>query len=93
MGPKHLIIKKGIPGALLFHEDKCSLRPFHPWISAYSIPPVQAMLYGGFIGHKVPTHKKISLENMKPVATCWFCHGCVENLALERLKEIKRAGY
>ena len=91
MGPKHLIIKKGEHGALLFHEDKVFFAPALPLEVVFDPTGAGDTFAGGFIGHIART-KDISFENMKSaiIVGSAMASFCVEKFGTTRLKELKR---
>ncbi len=65
MGPKHLIIKKGEHGALLFDkEENCFFAPALPLEEVFDPTGAGDTFAGGFIGYLAKT-KDLSFENMK----------------------------
>lgn len=64
LGPKHLIIKKGEHGALLFNHDKIFFAPALPLEDIVDPTGAGDTFAGGFIGHLAAT-KNLSFENMK----------------------------
>tara|TARA_B110000977_G_scaffold199390_1_gene286621 strand:- start:2383 stop:3312 length:930 start_codon:yes stop_codon:yes gene_type:complete len=65
MGPKHLIIKKGEHGALLFDKDEnCFFAPALPLEEVYDPTGAGDTFAGGFIGYLAKTND-LSFENMK----------------------------
>ncbi|MGF7229967.1 PfkB family carbohydrate kinase [Arachidicoccus sp.] len=89
MGPKHLIIKKGEHGALLFHNDAIFFAPALPMEDVFDPTGAGDAFAGGFVGYLAKTDD-LSFENMKTAiimgsVTASFC---VEKLGAERLKTI-----
>jgi len=65
LGPKHLIIKKGEHGALLFDkEENCFFAPALPLEEVFDPTGAGDTFAGGFIGYLAKT-KDLSFENMK----------------------------
>ena len=64
MGPKHLIIKKGEHGALLFHGDHIFFAPALPLVEVFDPTGAGDTFEGGFMGYLASTDDK-SFENMK----------------------------
>src|ERR1043165_3851807 len=91
MGPQYLIIKKGEPGALLFHEDQVFYAPALPLEDVFDPTGAGDTFAGGFIGHIAKT-KDISFENMKTaiIVGSAMASFCVEKFGPTRLTEITR---
>lgn len=91
MGPKHLIIKKGEHGALLFYGDEVFFAPALPLEDVFDPTGAGDTFAGGFIGHLAKT-KDISFENMKTaiIVGSAMASFCVEKFGTERLKEITK---
>ena len=91
MGPKHLIIKKGEHGALLFYGDEVFFAPALPLEDVFDPTGAGDTFAGGFIGHLAKT-KNISFENMKTaiIVGSAMASFCVEKFGTERLKEITK---
>jgi len=65
MGPKHLIIKKGEHGALLFdQQENCFFAPALPLEEVFDPTGAGDTFAGGFIGYLAKT-KDLSFDNMK----------------------------
>ena len=91
MGPKHLIIKKGEHGALLFHEDNVFFAPALPLEEVFDPTGAGDTFAGGFMGHIART-KDISFENMKTaiIVGSAMASFCVEKFGTQRLREITK---
>lgn len=91
MGPRHLIIKKGEHGALLFHEDKVFVAPALPLEEVFDPTGAGDTFAGGFMGYLAKT-RDISFENMKTaiIVGSAMASFCVEKFGPTRLKEITR---
>ena len=89
MGPKHLVIKKGEHGALLFNNKEVFFAPAIPIENVFDPTGAGDSFAGGFIGYLQQT-KDISFENMKRAVI----HGsamasfCVEKFGIKRLVEL-----
>ena len=92
MGPKHLIIKKGEHGALLFHEEAVFFAPALPLEDVFDPTGAGDTFAGGFIGHLART-RDISYENMKTaiIFGSAMASFCVEKFGIERLTELTKA--
>lgn len=64
MGPKHLVIKKGEHGALLFHEDKVFFAPALPLEEVFDPTGAGDTFAGGFAGYLAAT-RNTSFNNLK----------------------------
>ena len=89
MGPKHLIIKKGEHGALLFNKEEVFFAPALPLEEVFDPTGAGDSFAGGFVGYLEKTND-ISFENMKRAviygsATASFC---VEKFGTQKLEEI-----
>jgi sugar/nucleoside kinase (ribokinase family) len=91
MGPKHLIIKKGEHGALLFHGDHIFFAPALPLEEVFDPTGAGDTFAGGFIGYLASTDDT-SFENMKRaiIAGSALASFCVEKFGIERLTEITK---
>ncbi|MBW7868781.1 MAG: sugar kinase [Brumimicrobium sp.] len=92
MGPKHLIIKKGEHGALLFYGDKVFSAPALPLVDVFDPTGAGDTFAGGFMGHLAATDD-ISFENMKRaiIAGSAMASFCVEKFGTEQLENLTRA--
>lgn len=92
MGPKHLIIKKGEHGALLFYEDNIFSAPALPLTEVFDPTGAGDTFAGGFIGHLAATDD-ISFDNMKRavIAGSAMASFCVEKFGTEKLENLTRA--
>ena len=86
MGPKHLIIKKGEHGALLFEGEKVYFCPALPLESVFDPTGAGDTFAGGFIGYLAKTDD-ISFENMKRAVMYGSAMAsfCVEKFGTERI--------
>jgi len=91
MGPKHLIIKKGEHGALLFHGDHIFFAPALPLEDVFDPTGAGDTFAGGFMGYIAATDDS-SFENMKRaiIAGSALASFCVEKFGTERLTEITK---
>jgi sugar/nucleoside kinase (ribokinase family) len=91
MGPKHLIIKKGEHGALLFHGDHIFFAPALPLEEVFDPTGAGDTFAGGFMGYLASTDDT-SFENMKRaiIAGSALASFCVEKFGIERLTEITK---
>ena len=89
MGPKHLIIKKGEHGALLFHEDKMFFAPALPLEEVFDPTGAGDTFAGGFMGYIASTGD-VSFNNMKRaiINGSALASFCVEEFGTERLLNI-----
>ncbi len=91
MGPKHLIIKKGEHGALLFGEGKVFFAPALPLESVYDPTGAGDSFAGGFIGY-LSGQDEISFEKMKTAVIYGsvMASFCVEKFGTQKLTEITK---
>jgi sugar/nucleoside kinase (ribokinase family) len=91
MGPKHLIIKKGEHGALLFHGNHIFFAPALPLEEVFDPTGAGDTFAGGFMGYLASTDDT-SFENMKRaiIAGSALASFCVEKFGIERLTEITK---
>lgn len=91
MGPKHLIIKKGEHGALLFNEDKVFFAPALPLEEVFDPTGAGDTFAGGFIGYLASTDD-ISFDNMKRaiINGSAMASFCVEKFGTEKLLSITK---
>jgi len=89
MGPKHLIIKKGEHGALLFSGDQIFFAPALPLAEVFDPTGAGDTFAGGFMGYLASTDD-LSFENMKRAVIYGSAMAsfCVEKFGTERLKEL-----
>lgn len=89
MGPKHLVIKKGEHGALLFEGNKVFFAPALPLAQVYDPTGAGDTFAGGFMGYITRTGD-LSFENMKRAVIYGSAMAsfCVEKFSIERLKEL-----
>ena len=87
LGPKHLIIKKGEHGALLFNKEEVFFAPALPLKDVFDPTGAGDTFAGGFIGHLCAT-KDYSFQNMKRAVIIGSAMAsfCVERFGTERLK-------
>ncbi|MDR9375120.1 MAG: PfkB family carbohydrate kinase [Schleiferiaceae bacterium] len=91
MGPKHLIIKKGEHGALLFHGSEVFFAPALPLEEVFDPTGAGDTFAGGFIGHLSHTDD-LSADDMKRAVIYGsaLASFCVEKFGTQRLAEISR---
>lgn len=89
MGPKHLVIKKGEHGALLFEGGKVFFAPALPLAEVFDPTGAGDTFAGGFMGYIART-SDLSFENMKRAVIYGSAMAsfCVEKFGVERLKEL-----
>ena len=90
-GPKHLIIKKGEHGALLFSQDEVFFAPALPIEDVFDPTGAGDTFAGGFIGHLCAT-KDYSFQNMKRavIIGSTMASFCVEKFGTERLEGLTK---
>ena len=91
MGPKHLIIKKGEHGALLFNDKEVFFAPALPLEEVFDPTGAGDSFAGGFIGYLAKT-KDLSFDNMKRAVIYGsvLASFCVERFGTEGLKNITK---
>ncbi|HIG32556.1 MAG TPA: sugar kinase [Flavobacteriales bacterium] len=91
MGTKHLIIKKGEHGALLFNHNEVFFAPALPLEEVFDPTGAGDSFAGGFIGYLAKTND-ISFENMKRAVIngSAMASFCVEKFGTQRLLEINK---
>ena len=89
MGPKHIVIKKGEHGALLFSDNKMFYAPALPLAQVYDPTGAGDTFAGGFIGYLAKTQDS-SFENMKRAVIYGSAMAsfCVEEFSIDRLKKL-----
>ncbi|MBI3136333.1 MAG: sugar kinase [Bacteroidetes bacterium] len=89
LGPKHLIIKKGEHGALLFGPGKVFFAPALPLEEVFDPTGAGDTFAGGFIGYLAKTGDT-SFENMKRavIAGSAMASYCVEKFGTERIMNL-----
>ncbi|TXB61876.1 PfkB family carbohydrate kinase [Phaeodactylibacter luteus] len=89
LGPRHLVIKKGEHGALLFEGGKVFFAPALPLAEVYDPTGAGDTFAGGFMGYIARTGD-LSFENMKRAVIYGSAMAsfCVEKFSIERLKEL-----
>jgi sugar/nucleoside kinase (ribokinase family) len=89
MGPKHIVIKKGEHGALLFSDGKIFSAPGLPLAQVFDPTGAGDTFAGGFIGYLAHT-KDTSFENMKRALIYGSCMAsfCVEEFSIEKLRDL-----
>lgn len=89
MGPKHIVIKKGEHGALLFSEGQIFSAPALPLAQVYDPTGAGDTFAGGFIGYLAHT-EDTSFKNMKTALIYGSCMAsfCVEEFSIERLRNL-----
>lgn len=91
MGPKHIVIKKGEHGALLFHEQEMFFAPALPLEEVFDPTGAGDTFAGGFTGY-LTNSNDISFTNMKNAVI----HGsnlasfCVEKFGTERMESLSK---
>lgn len=91
MGPKHLVVKKGEHGALLFNSDRVFFAPALPLEEIVDPTGAGDTFAGGFIGYLARTGDH-SFENMKRaiIVGSALASFCCEKFGTERLLQITR---
>lgn len=89
MGPKHIVIKKGEHGALLFSGGQIFSAPALPLAQVFDPTGAGDTFAGGFIGYLAHT-QDTSFENMKRALIYGSCMAsfCVEEFSIERLRNL-----
>lgn len=89
MGPKHLVIKKGEHGALLFEGGKVFFAPALPLAEVFDPTGAGDTFAGGFMGYIARTGD-LSFENMKRAVIYGSAMAsfCVEKFGIQRMKEL-----
>jgi sugar/nucleoside kinase (ribokinase family) len=89
MGPKHLIIKKGEHGALLFSPNEVFFAPALPLEEVFDPTGAGDTFAGGFIGYLAATGD-ISFENMKRaiIYGSAMASFCVEKFGTDRILQL-----
>lgn len=90
MGPKHIIVKKGEHGALLFHSSKnVFFAPALPLAEVFDPTGAGDTFAGGFMGYLAST-EDISFENMKRAVIIGSAMAsfCVEKFGTERIENL-----
>jgi sugar/nucleoside kinase (ribokinase family) len=92
-GPRHVIIKKGEHGALLFYEDELFIAPAYPLESIYDPTGAGDTFAGGFIGYIAKTDD-ISFDNMKRAVIygSTIASFTVEKFSLDGIKDLSLIG-
>lgn len=90
LGPKHIIIKKGEHGALLFNNEEVFFAPALPLKEVFDPTGAGDTFAGGFVGHLCAT-KDYSFQNMKRAVIIGSAMAsfCVERFGTERLEGLK----
>ena len=91
MGPKHLIIKKGEHGALLFNNKEVFFAPALPLEDVFDPTGAGDSFAGGFIGYLAKTND-VSFDNMKRAVIngSAMASFCVEKFGTEKLTDINQ---
>lgn len=91
MGPRHLVVKKGEHGALLFSEDRVFFAPALPLEDVIDPTGAGDTFAGGFVGFLARTQDH-SFDNLKRaiIVGSALASFCCENFGIQRLLEIKR---
>ncbi|MEP7320343.1 MAG: PfkB family carbohydrate kinase [Saprospiraceae bacterium] len=92
MGPKHIIIKKGEHGALLFSGDHIFFAPALPLAQVFDPTGAGDTFAGGFIGFLAKTGD-LSFENMKRaiIYGSAMASFCVEEFSIGKMKKLDNA--
>jgi sugar/nucleoside kinase (ribokinase family) len=90
-GPKHVIIKKGEHGALMFSSDSVFFAPAYPLETVFDPTGAGDAFAGGFIGYLART-EDFSETNMRRAVIYGSALGsfAVEKFSIDRLMEIDR---
>lgn len=91
MGPRHLVVKKGEHGALLFSEDRVFFAPALPLEDVIDPTGAGDTFAGGFVGFLARTQDH-SFDNLKRaiIVGSALASFCCEKFGIQRLLEIKR---
>lgn len=89
MGPKHVIIKKGEHGALLFSGDNMFYAPALPLEQVFDPTGAGDTFAGGFIGY-IAKQDNVSFDTMKNalIAGSAMASFCVEKFGTENLENL-----
>lgn len=89
MGPKHLVIKKGEHGALLFHGEQVFFAPALPLETVFDPTGAGDTFAGGFIGYLARTGD-LGFDNMKRavIVGSALASFCVEKFGTKRLEHL-----
>jgi sugar/nucleoside kinase (ribokinase family) len=89
LGPRHLVIKKGEHGALLFGDGRIFFAPCLPLLEVIDPTGAGDTFAGGFMGHIARTGD-LSFENMRRaiIYGSVMASFCVEAFGLDRLKNV-----
>jgi len=91
MGPKHLVVKKGEHGALLFNKNRVFFAPALPLDEVVDPTGAGDTFAGGFIGYLARSGDH-SFNNMKRaiIVGSAMASFCCEKFGVERLMELKQ---
>jgi len=91
MGPKHVVIKKGEHGALLFNDGNMFFAPALPLAEVFDPTGAGDTFAGGFAGYLSKT-EDISFENMKNAVIYGsnLASFCVEKFGTERMQNLTK---
>jgi sugar/nucleoside kinase (ribokinase family) len=91
LGPKHVIIKKGEHGALMFSADSVFFAPAYPLENVFDPTGAGDAFAGGFIGYLART-EDFSEANMRRAVIYGSALGsfAVEKFSIDRLMEVGR---
>jgi sugar/nucleoside kinase (ribokinase family) len=91
IGPKHVVIKKGEHGALLFHNEQIFFAPALPLEEVFDPTGAGDTFAGGFTGYLAHTGD-ISFKNMKNAVIYGsnLASFCVEKFGTERMQDLKK---
>lgn len=89
LGPKHLVIKKGEHGALLFSDEQVFFAPGLPLLEVVDPTGAGDTFAGGFMGHIARTDD-LSFENMRRaiIYGSVMASFCCEAFGLEKLRNL-----
>ena len=92
LGPRHLVIKKGEHGALLFGDDQVFFAPGLPLLEVVDPTGAGDTFAGGFMGHIAKTGD-LSFENMRRaiIYGSVMASFCVEAFGVDKLKQLNAA--
>ena len=91
MGPKHVVIKKGEHGALIFYKDEMFFAPAMPLAEVFDPTGAGDTFAGGFTGYLAKT-ADYSFESMKRAIIYGSCFAsfCVEKFGTQRMEQLTK---
>ena len=91
MGPKHVVIKKGEHGALLFSGENMFYAPALPLNEVFDPTGAGDTFAGGFVGYLAKTND-LSFQNMKNAVVYGsaLASFCVERFGTQRMQELTK---